>query len=93
MAVVLLDYVLSTNRESILAFCVKIIWGLMALFSQMKKQHGGKRKGAGRKKGFRMKKSQLKEKTKVRRVPIGILDAVDDILERYKESIETQLKK
>jgi hypothetical protein len=46
--------------------------------------HGGKRKGSGRKKGFRMKKSKLKEKTKVRRIPIGLLEAVDEMIARYK---------
>jgi hypothetical protein len=47
---------------------------------------GGKRKGAGRKTGFKLPKSKLKEKTVVRRIPVGILDTVDDIIERYKES-------
>jgi hypothetical protein len=51
-----------------------------------KKNHGGKRKGAGRKTGFKMPKSKLKEKTKVRRVPLGILEVVDDLIERYKEN-------
>lgn len=50
------------------------------------KKHGGKRKGAGRKKGFRMKKSQLKEATKVRRIPVGLIETVDELIERYKES-------
>lgn len=54
----------------------------------MRKQstHGGKRKNAGRKKGFKMPKSKLKEKTKVIRVPIGCLEAVEDLIQRYNES-------
>lgn len=52
-----------------------------------RKNNGGARKGAGRKPG---KKAFVnvnpKEKTKVRRIPIGLLEAVDDLIERYKES-------
>lgn len=48
--------------------------------------HGGKRKGAGRKEGFRMNKSKLKEKTKVMRVPVGLVAAVQDLIDRYNES-------
>jgi hypothetical protein len=51
-----------------------------------KPSHGGKRKGAGRKPGWKKPKSKLKEKTKVRRIPVGILEAVDELIERYKES-------
>lgn len=40
---------------------------------------GGKREGAGRKEGFRMDQSRLKEKTKVRRIHVGILEAVDEL--------------
>jgi hypothetical protein len=48
----------------------------------MKKKptHGGARKGAGRKKGFRMKKSQLKEATKVMRIPVSKVGAVKKII-------------
>jgi hypothetical protein len=52
----------------------------------LKNPHGGKRKGAGRKPGWKKPKSKLKEKTKVRRIPVGILEAVDELIERYKES-------
>lgn len=54
----------------------------------MKKKngHGGARKGAGRKEGFRMNKSQLKEKTVVKRVPIGLVEAVDELIDRYNDS-------
>lgn len=51
-----------------------------------KSNRGGARKGAGRKKGSRLKKSQLKEKTKVIRVPIGAIEAVEEVIERYNES-------
>jgi hypothetical protein len=51
-----------------------------------KDNRGGAGRGQGRKTGFRMKKSKLKEKTKVRRIPIGLLEAVDELIERYKES-------
>lgn len=42
-----------------------------------KHTHGGKRKGAGRK---------PKEPTKPIRVPIGLIKAVQDLIERYNES-------
>lgn len=48
--------------------------------------HGGAREGAGRKVGFRVKKSKLKEKTKVIRVPVIMIKAVQDMIARYKES-------
>lgn len=51
-----------------------------------KPSHGGKRKGAGRKSGFKLAKSKLKEKTKLRRIPLSLLEIVDDLIERYKES-------
>lgn len=51
-----------------------------------KPTHGGPRKGAGRKKGYRKPKALRKEKTKAIRVPIGALDAVYEVIERYKES-------
>lgn len=57
----------------------------------MKKQkksngHGGAREGAGRKVGFKLPKSKLKEKTKVLRVPIGALEAVEELIQRYNDS-------
>lgn len=48
--------------------------------------HGGAREGAGRKVGFKLNKSQLKEKTKVKRVPLGVLKAVDELIDRYNKS-------
>lgn len=55
---------------------------------QMKKRltHGGARKGAGRKNGFKLPKSKLKEKTVVKRVPLGLVEAVDELIERYNDS-------
>jgi hypothetical protein len=51
-----------------------------------KPTHGGKRKGTGRKTGFKMPKSKLKEKTVVMRIPKGAVEAVEELLQRYKES-------
>jgi hypothetical protein len=51
-----------------------------------KPTHGGKRKGAGRKPGFKLPKSQLKEKTVVMRIPIGAVEAVEDLLTSYHDS-------
>lgn len=51
-----------------------------------KPTHGGKRKGAGRKVGYKKPKKLLKEKTVPRRIPVGLLDTVDDMIERYNES-------
>lgn len=48
-----------------------------------KPTHGGKRKGAGRPK---LPKSKLKEKTKVMRVPVTLIDTVQELIERYNES-------
>jgi hypothetical protein len=48
-----------------------------------KPTHGGKRKGAGRPK---VPKSKLKEKTKVMRIPLGLVETVEDMIERYNES-------
>lgn len=48
------------------------------------KTHGGNRKGAGRKKGFRMKKSKLKEKTKVMRIPVTLVESVEEMIERLQ---------
>jgi hypothetical protein len=55
-----------------------------------KPTHGGRRKGAGRKPGFKLPKSKLKEKTVVRRIPVGLLEDVDDLIERYKSSKSKQ---
>jgi hypothetical protein len=51
-----------------------------------KPTRGGPGRGQGRKKGYKKPKSKLAEKTKVRRVPLGILEAVDDLIDRYKKS-------
>jgi hypothetical protein len=59
----------------------------------MKKTHGGKRKGAGRKPGKKAYKNVAPKPTKVMRVPIPLVEHVQDIIIRYYESIETQLKK
>jgi hypothetical protein len=50
-------------------------------FNFMKKKkdnRGGKREGAGRPK--------TKEETKVRRIPVSLLPAVDDLIEDYRKS-------
>lgn len=47
--------------------------------------HGGKRKGAGRKPGFKLPKSKLKEKTKVMRVPLSLVETVEKLIEDYNE--------
>lgn len=47
--------------------------------------HGGKRKGAGRPK---LPKSKLKEKTKVMRVPVSLVETVQELIDRYNESKE-----
>lgn len=49
-----------------------------------KKSHGGKRKGAGRPK---VPKAKLKEKTKVLRVPVGLAEAVEELIERYRQNV------
>ena len=46
--------------------------------------HGGARKGAGRKKG-RFVKTQKKEPTKVKRIPIAIEDVIDELIRVHKE--------
>lgn len=52
-------------------------------FMALKKTHGGKRKGAGRPK---LPKSKLKEKTKVMRVPVSLVETVQELIDRYNES-------
>jgi hypothetical protein len=54
----------------------------------MKKKHGGKRKGAGRPK---VSKSKLKEKTKVMRVPISLVDHVAQLIKDYEDFNKGQL--
>jgi hypothetical protein len=48
-----------------------------------KQTHGGARKGAGRPK---LPKSKLKEKTQVMRVPVGLIEVVQDLIDRYNNS-------
>jgi hypothetical protein len=52
-----------------------------------KENRGGARNGAGRKPG---KKAfinvEKKEATKVMRVPVGLVEAVQDLISRYNES-------
>lgn len=54
------------------------------IFDIMKttKTHGGKRKGAGRPK---LPKSKLKEKTKVMRVPVTLVETVQELIDRYND--------
>jgi hypothetical protein len=54
--------------------------------SEKKGSHGGKRKGAGRKSGFKLPKSKLKERTKVMRIPVKLVEAVEELIERYNDS-------
>lgn len=56
-----------------------------------KRTHGGKRKGAGRKKGFKLPKSKLKEKTKVMRVPVSLVDHVAQLIKDYEDFNKGQL--
>lgn len=53
-------------------------------------KHGGAREGAGRKEGFRMNKSQLKEKTKVIRVPQGAVKAVKSLINEHKSKTKSR---
>lgn len=48
-----------------------------------KPTHGGARKGAGRPK---LPKSKLKEKTKVMRVPLSLVETVEQLIDRYNDS-------
>jgi hypothetical protein len=58
-----------------------------------KPTHGGPRKGAGRKPGKKAYVNTKPNPTKVMRVPLPLVEHVQDIIIRYYESIETQLKK
>ncbi len=53
----------------------------------MKKKptHGGKRPNSGRKTGYKKPKSELKEKTVVRRIPVSILPSVDKQIKEAKK--------
>jgi hypothetical protein len=54
----------------------------------MKKKptHGGKRKGAGRKPGKKAYVNVEPKPTKVMRIPIPLVEAVEDIIDRYNQS-------
>jgi hypothetical protein len=49
-------------------------------------KRGGKRKGAGRKSGKKAFKNAKPNPTKVMRIPLPLVDAVEDLINRYKES-------
>jgi hypothetical protein len=53
-----------------------------------KPTHGGKRKGSGRKTGYRKPKSELKEETKVMRIPISKIKAVETIISNEGKKVE-----
>lgn len=57
------------------------------------KTHGGKRKGAGRKAGKKAYKNTQPKPTKVMRVPLPLVEHVQDLIIRYYESVELNLKK
>jgi hypothetical protein len=50
-----------------------------------KPTHGGPRKGAGRKPGKKAFKKSKPNPTEVRRIPLPLLEAVDDMIERFNE--------
>jgi hypothetical protein len=51
-----------------------------------KPTHGGKRKGAGRKPGKKAFKEALPNPTKIMRIPLPLVETVEEIIERWKES-------
>jgi hypothetical protein len=51
-----------------------------------RKTHGGPRKGAGRKPGKKAFKTTKPNPTKVMRIPLPLVEAVEDMIERYEES-------
>lgn len=51
-----------------------------------RKNNGGARKGAGRKPGKKAFKNAKPNPTKVMRIPIPLVEAVEDLIERYNES-------
>lgn len=53
-----------------------------------KSTHGGKRKGAGRKIGKKAFKKSKPNPTKVMRIPISIVEAVTELIQRFNESKE-----
>lgn len=42
--------------------------------------HGGPRPNSGRKPGYKKPKSELKEKTVVRRIPVSLVEKVDAMI-------------
>lgn len=58
----------------------------------MKPTHGGKRKGAGRKPGKKAFKNALPNPTKVMRIPLPLVEHIEEIIERYKVELEKKKK-
>jgi hypothetical protein len=54
---------------------------------KQKPKHGGKRPGTGRKPGKKAFKKAKPNPTEVRRIPIPLLEMIDQKLEEYYESI------
>jgi hypothetical protein len=52
----------------------------------LKNKHGGPRKGAGRKTGKKAFKNAKPNPTKVMRIPLPLVEVVQDMIERYEES-------
>jgi hypothetical protein len=50
-----------------------------------KPKHGGARKGAGRKSGKKAFKTAKPNPTKVMRIPLPLVPAVEDMIERFGE--------
>jgi hypothetical protein len=50
------------------------------------KKHGGKRKGAGRKSGKKAFKKVKPNPTKVMRIPLPLVEPVEEMIERYNDS-------
>lgn len=53
-----------------------------------KPTHGGKRKGAGRKPGKKAFKNVKPKPTKVMRVPVPLVEAVEEMIERYYDNLK-----
>jgi hypothetical protein len=51
-----------------------------------KPTHGGPRKGAGRKSGKKAFKNAKPNPTKVMRIPLPLVEVVEDLIERYNDS-------
>jgi hypothetical protein len=51
-----------------------------------KSNHGGPRKGAGRKPGKKAFKKAKPNPTVIRRIPLPLVEHVDELIERFNES-------